>query len=91
LNYLRRFPFDRLKIDRSFIQDLDSHASVGAIVKAAIAMGQAPGIETTAEGVETREQASALHRHGCNELQGYLFGKPMPAEMFEIFMRESMP
>jgi diguanylate cyclase (GGDEF)-like protein len=83
LSYLRRFPFDRLKIDRSFIHDIDNEAKLGAIVKAAIAMGHALGIETTAEGVETREQADVLHRHGCDEMQGFYFGRPMPGDDFE--------
>ena len=78
LSYLRRFPFDKLKIDRSFISDLDGRPDSGAIVRAICEMAKALSITVTAEGVETAAQADALRRLGCTELQGYLFGEPKP-------------
>jgi EAL domain-containing protein (putative c-di-GMP-specific phosphodiesterase class I) len=86
LGYLRRFPFDRLKIDRSFVKDIGDDPHSGAIAKAVIAMGHSLGIATTAEGVETPMQAKILRRLGCHELQGFLFGRPMPADDFERFV-----
>jgi diguanylate cyclase (GGDEF)-like protein len=82
LNYLRSFPFDKLKIDRGFIRDLGENAEHGenvAIVRAIAAMGQSLGIRTTAEGVETEQQMRHLVAEGCSELQGFFFSKPCPA------------
>jgi diguanylate cyclase (GGDEF)-like protein len=78
LSYLRRFPFDKIKIDRSFISDMSDHDSL-AIVRAVIAMGHSLGIATTAEGVETPNQFKQLKLEGCTEAQGYLFSPPRPA------------
>jgi diguanylate cyclase (GGDEF)-like protein len=77
LSYLRMFPFDKIKIDRSFISDMIRDANCGAIVKAILAMSKSFGIKTIAEGVETDEQLSYLAGEGCAEVQGYYFGKPM--------------
>jgi len=79
LSYLRKFPFDRIKIDRSFIADMSDHNDSMAIVRAVIAMGSGLGIATTAEGVETPEQFKQLKLEGCTEVQGYLFSPPRPA------------
>jgi len=79
LSYLRSFPFDKLKIDQSFIRDLGVTGESTAIVRAIAGMGQSLGIETTAEGVETEEQMRQLIGDGCTELQGYFFSKPCPA------------
>ncbi len=79
LCYLRAFPFDRIKIDRSFVQEMMVNAECAAIIWAVIGLGQRLGITTTAEGVETEEQKTHLQQQGCDVLQGYLFGKPMPA------------
>ncbi|TDH58607.1 EAL domain-containing protein [Dankookia rubra] len=83
LGYLRRFPFDRLKIDRSFIEDLGQREASDAIVRAILALCSSLGIAVTAEGVETVEQAGALERvldgHGEMLVQGWLFGRPAPA------------
>ena len=78
LSYLRRFPFDKLKIDRSFVQDL-SDASDLAILRAMTGLGRALDVTVVAEGVETAEQAGQLRAEGCSELQGYYFGRPGPA------------
>jgi EAL domain-containing protein (putative c-di-GMP-specific phosphodiesterase class I) len=79
LSYLRKFPFDKIKIDRSFIFDMSEHNDSLAIVRAVIAMGSGLGIATTAEGVETVEQFEQLKLEGCTEVQGYLFSPPRPA------------
>jgi len=83
LSYLRDLPVDRLKIDQSFVRDIGRNQRDEAIVRAVIAMGHAHGLEITAEGVEEFEQQEFLRNEGCNELQGYLLGKPMPANKFE--------
>jgi diguanylate cyclase (GGDEF)-like protein len=79
LSYLRSFPFDKLKIDQSFIRDLGEAGDSAAIVRAIAGMGQSLGIKTTAEGVETEQQMRQLIGDGCDELQGYFFSKPCPA------------
>jgi diguanylate cyclase (GGDEF)-like protein/PAS domain S-box-containing protein len=79
LSYLRKFPFDKIKIDQSFISDMSDHNDSLAIVRAVIAMGSGLGIATTAEGVETLEQFKQLKLEGCTEVQGYLFSPPRPA------------
>jgi diguanylate cyclase (GGDEF)-like protein len=78
LAYLRKFPFDKIKIDQSFIRSLsDEHESV-AIIKAITGLGTSLGMTTTAEGVETAEQLRRLSQEGCDEVQGYLFSKAVP-------------
>jgi EAL domain-containing protein (putative c-di-GMP-specific phosphodiesterase class I) len=69
-------PIDRIKIDQCFVQDLGTSPQVDAIVRAIIGIGQALGLEVTAEGVETEAQLAFLHAHGCAQVQGYLFGAP---------------
>lgn len=78
LNYLRRFPFDRLKIDRSFVQDLATPGTA-RIVRAMIDLGRGLGMRVTAEGVETDTQRTVMCDEGCEEMQGYLFSKPLDA------------
>ncbi|HEY9105536.1 MAG TPA: EAL domain-containing protein [Roseateles sp.] len=78
LSYLRRLPVSQLKIDRSFIQDLESSADARAIVKAVIELAHALGLEVVAEGVETEGQAAELRAKRCDKLQGFLFARPMP-------------
>jgi diguanylate cyclase (GGDEF)-like protein len=80
LSYLRSFPFDRIKIDRSFISGLGKGAEQTAIVQAVISIAKALGMSTTAEGVETDSQREFLVAIGCNELQGYLFSPPVPLQ-----------
>ena len=83
LSYLRSFPFDKIKIDRSFITDLSSRDDCMAIVRAVTGLGTSLGIATTAEGVETKEQLALLRLEGCTEVQGYLFSAPRPAAEVE--------
>ncbi|MBA1244326.1 bifunctional diguanylate cyclase/phosphodiesterase [Pseudomonas japonica] len=82
LSYLRAYPFDALKIDRSFISDLGGSASSHAIIQAIIDLGKALTLTVTAEGIETDAQREALVMIGCEQGQGYLLGRPMPAERF---------
>jgi diguanylate cyclase (GGDEF)-like protein len=91
LSYLRSFPFDRIKIDQSFIQDLPGKEESLAIVRAVVGMSSSLGIRTTAEGVETKEQLASLTMEGCNEFQGFLFSSPQPAEEIERLLRDQAP
>jgi EAL domain-containing protein (putative c-di-GMP-specific phosphodiesterase class I) len=77
LSYLRSFPFDKIKIDRSFMRDLTTRADSQAIIKAVIGLGQSLGMSTTAEGVETEEQLAMVREHGVSEVQGFLFSPPL--------------
>ncbi|KKB85315.1 hypothetical protein VW29_07155 [Devosia limi DSM 17137] len=79
LSYLRSFPFDKIKIDRSFMRDLTKRGDSLAIIKAVIGLGQSLGMATTAEGVETEEQLEMVRSQGCSEVQGFLFSPPVPA------------
>jgi EAL domain-containing protein (putative c-di-GMP-specific phosphodiesterase class I) len=83
LSYLKRFPIDELKIDRSFVTDAWRGGRDGAIAASIIALGREFGLRVVAEGVETPEQARYLLRQGCACQQGYLFAKPQPGEEFE--------
>jgi diguanylate cyclase (GGDEF)-like protein/PAS domain S-box-containing protein len=80
LSYLQSFPFDKIKIDRSFINDSGASLNSQAIIRAIVGLGFGLGMSTTAEGVETEEQMLRLSAEGCNELQGFLFSKPVPAD-----------
>jgi len=80
LSYLRRFPFDKIKIDQSFVRNLEQERGSIEIVRAVVGLGKALGMDVLAEGVETVEQWSILQTEGCNELQGYLFGRPRPVQ-----------
>jgi len=86
LSYLRRFPFDKIKIDRSFINDLTKPEGSSAIIKAVVAIASERNIATTAEGVETDDQRQRLHELGCAEMQGFLFSRPKPAADLKEFM-----
>ena len=87
LSYLKRFQIYKLKIDQSFVRDLDDDANDRAIVSAIIRMAQALGMQTTAEGVETDGQLAFLREQGCDEGQGYLFSRPLPPAEFEAYLR----
>jgi len=80
LSYLRRFPFDKIKIDQSFVRDLGTNKQSHAIIDAVTSLGATLGMVTTAEGVETRDQLEQLRAHGCTEVQGYYISKPEPVE-----------
>ncbi|WP_346895132.1 EAL domain-containing protein [uncultured Roseibium sp.] len=86
LGYLRQFPFDKIKIDRSFIHDIGDEADADAIVRAIISMGHALKMGVIAEGVETLEQASILLAEGCEQVQGFLYGRPMPKRDIETLL-----
>ncbi|CRO08090.1 Cyclic di-GMP phosphodiesterase Gmr [Pseudomonas aeruginosa] len=82
LNYLKQFPIDMLKIDRSFVDGLPHGEQDAQIARAIIAMAHSLNLMVIAEGVESQAQLDFLREHGCDEVQGYLFGRPMPAEQF---------
>jgi diguanylate cyclase (GGDEF)-like protein/PAS domain S-box-containing protein len=79
LSYLQRFPFDKIKIDRSFIWEMERNADSMAIVRSVIALGRSLRITVIAEGVETAEQLALLQEENCDQVQGFLLGRPMPA------------
>jgi EAL domain-containing protein (putative c-di-GMP-specific phosphodiesterase class I) len=79
LSYLRSFPFDKIKIDQSFVRALTAGAGSAAIVDAIVTLASTLGMTTTAEGVETVEQLEQVRRAGCTEAQGYHLGRPRPA------------
>ena len=79
LSYLRMFPFDRIKIDRSFVAELGKNNDCVAIIRAVVSLSGSLGMATTAEGVETEQQLAILRAEGCTQAQGYLFSKPVPA------------
>jgi diguanylate cyclase (GGDEF)-like protein/PAS domain S-box-containing protein len=89
LRYLRRFPFDKIKIDRSFVRELTSRGDCAAIVRAVASLGTALGMVTTAEGVETTEQLEQLRAEGCVEAQGYLFSRPKPGSDVVAMLEEA--
>src|SRR5512139_2455944 len=92
LGYLRSFPFDKIKIDASFIRDLPHKEDSVAIVRAVVGLSSSLGITTTAEGVENKDQLASLTSEGCNEFQGYLFSRPKPAADIEkLFSQQSPP
>ena len=80
LSYLRRFPFDKIKIDKSFITDLGTCSDADSIIEAVIGLGASMGMTSNAEGVETAKQVDLLRQHGCNEVQGFFFSVPVPSE-----------
>lgn len=86
LGYLKRFPIDTLKIDRSFVKDLHYDTDDAAICAAILAMAQQLALNVVAEGVETEEQLEFLRRHGCNQIQGYLCSKPLSVHDFAAML-----
>jgi EAL domain-containing protein (putative c-di-GMP-specific phosphodiesterase class I) len=82
LSYLQSFPFDKIKIDRSFVQNFDRSSQSAAIIRAVIGLGLGLKLPVIAEGVETAEQLAFLTDEACNEVQGYLVGRPLPIEEY---------
>lgn len=80
LSYLRSFPFDKIKIDRSFVTDVTRAGEAAAIVRAIVGLGRSLGMATTVEGVETEAQLAHLRAEGCDQAQGYLIGRPLPPQ-----------
>ena len=87
LSYLKRFPFDKLKIDISFVREVTVDPESAAIARSIIAMGHNLNQRVIAEGVETAGQLAYLRTHGCDEMQGYLYSRPLPADQFEVLLR----
>jgi EAL domain-containing protein (putative c-di-GMP-specific phosphodiesterase class I) len=83
LTYLQCFPFNKIKIDRSFVKDVTENKGSLNIVRAVAALANGMGMTTTAEGVETKEQLDKITAEGCTEMQGFLFSRPLPAAEIE--------
>ena len=92
MSYLQKFPFDRLKIDRTFVASLGSSGNTAAIIRSIVSLGHALGMKVLAEGVETDEQRVLLRLAGCDEMQGFLFARPAPAaEIDRALARPARP
>ena len=91
LSYLTRFPLSRIKIDRSFVRNITDNTEHAAIVRSLIAMAHNLSLEVIAEGVETEAQAAFLLKESCEEAQGFLYAKPLPAAEFEAYLRAGPP
>ena len=91
MSYLRRFPLDKLKIDRSFIADLMTSPEAAALVRGIISLAHSLRLKVIAEGVETLEQMELLKHLGCDQLQGFCFSRPLPATEYELLMRAAHP
>ena len=91
LSTLQRFPLDTIKIDRSFIRDVNGTTPDECLTNAVISMGRALSLTVVAQGVETREQAEFLRKHPCDELQGFYFAKPVPADQATELLRAQVP
>jgi EAL domain-containing protein (putative c-di-GMP-specific phosphodiesterase class I) len=87
LSYLHAFPFDLIKVDRAFVSDVRTNRHSSAIVRAVIGLGRSLGVPVLAEGVETEEQRSFLFAEGCHAVQGYLTGRPAPAQTYANLLR----
>jgi len=88
LNYIKKFPVDRIKIDQTFVRNIVSDPNDAAIVRAIITLGHSLDIKVVAEGVETAEQLARMRAEGCDEVQGFYFGKPMPPADFIALVRD---
>jgi len=89
LSYLRKFPIDTIKIDGSFVADISTSADDAEIVRTIISMGQTLNKTIVAEGVETEEQLQLLRNFKCDQVQGYLFSRPLPGNELTEFIRET--
>jgi EAL domain-containing protein (putative c-di-GMP-specific phosphodiesterase class I) len=90
LSYLSKLPLDTLKIDRSFVHDMTAGRQGSVLVSSIISLAHSLKLKVVAEGVETEEQSTLLRALGCDEWQGYLFGRPVPSELFESRYLSSM-
>ncbi|HEY8098259.1 MAG TPA: EAL domain-containing protein [Methylobacter sp.] len=88
LSYLKKFKVHKLKIDQSFVCDVSTDTEDRAIISAIISLAKGLGLQTIAEGVETAEQLAFFREQGCDEMQGYLFSKPIPVEQFEALLKQ---
>jgi diguanylate cyclase (GGDEF)-like protein len=91
LSQLRSFPFDKIKIDQSFVADLGVEVEAVAVIRAIAALGAGLGMTTIAEGVETADQAALAEAQGCTDIQGYLLSRPIPAEEIGAFLSQHVP
>jgi len=91
LSYLRSFPFDKIKIDRSFVHDIGENVDSQAIVRAIVSLGDSLGIKITAEGVETESDLAYLKAEGCTEGQGFLFSKALPQDQILRLLARKNP
>jgi EAL domain-containing protein (putative c-di-GMP-specific phosphodiesterase class I) len=91
MSLMKQFPIDTIKIDRSFVRDLAEDSEDQAITEAIIRMGKALGMMVIAEGVETTEQETFLRDHACDEMQGFLFSKPVPPQQLADLLRPAPP
>ena len=89
LSYLKRFPIDRLKVDRSFITQVTTDAGDASVTQAIIAVAHNLGLSVTAEGVEEESQLAFLREYNCEEVQGYFFSRPLPAKDLEQLLRRT--
>jgi EAL domain-containing protein (putative c-di-GMP-specific phosphodiesterase class I) len=92
LSYLQSFPFDKIKIDRTFVANLSKNPQSAAIIRAVIGLAHGLNLPVVAEGVETEEQSAFLTRESCDQMQGYLLGRPLPIEDYaEVIGRAQAP
>jgi EAL domain-containing protein (putative c-di-GMP-specific phosphodiesterase class I) len=91
LSYLRSFPFDTIKIDRSFVREVPQRADCAAIIEAMAGLAKKLQMLTVAEGIETQQQATAAEIAGCDQLQGFLFSRPLPAADVAALLRKASP
>jgi len=91
MGYLKRFPIQKLKIDREFVRDINTDRNDAAIVEATLALARGLELDVVAEGIETVEQLAFLNGHGCRFGQGYLFGRPVPADEFSRLYLDHKP
>jgi len=89
MSYLQHLPLDSLKIDRGFVSDVESNPRNAAICRALLSLGHSMGLSVIAEGVETDGQRRWLAAHGCDQVQGYLLGRPMPLEQVLTMLEDS--